>query len=282
MLNSQRYEAIDYLAIGHITVDLADGTPRLGGSATYAALTAQAMGLRAGIVTAWGEELPADALEDIQIVNTPVEHSTNFENIYLVDGRQQRLHHLASPLEFHMIPQAWRETPIVHLAPVIGEVSPRILSYFPEATRAVTPQGWLREWDAGGQVRAGAWPEGAHVLRQSDAAVISVEDVEGDEALIEQMAASCPVLAITHGAGGARLFLNGESHNLDAEETEQIDPTGAGDIFAAAFFVRLHYGRDALAAAQFANQVAARSVERRGLEGVPTRDEIYDLLPEAV
>jgi sugar/nucleoside kinase (ribokinase family) len=181
-----------------------------------------------------------------------------------------------------MIPQAWRETPIVHLAPVIGEVSPRILSYFPEATRAVTPQGWLREWDAGGQVRAGAWPEGAHVLRQSDAAVISVEDIEGDEALIEQMAASCPVLAVTHGAGGARLFLNGESHSLDAEETEQIDPTGAGDIFAAAFFVRLHYGRDALAAAQFANQVAARSVARRGLEGVPTRDEIYDLLPEAV
>lgn len=282
MLNSQRYENIDYLAIGHLTVDLVDGTRRLGGSAAYAALTAQAMGLKAGMLTAYGDELPIDALAGVAIANSPVEHSTTFENTYSQEGRQQRLHHWATSLEFHIIPQVWRETPIVHLAPVAVEVSPRILSYFPEATRCVTPQGWLREWDGEGRVRAGAWPEGAHVLRQSDAAVISMEDVEGDEALIEQMAAACAVLAVTEGARGARLFLNGGSRALEAVDARQVDPTGAGDIFAAAFFVRLHYGRDPLAAAEFANQVAARSVERPGLEGVPTRDEIYDLMPEAV
>lgn len=282
MLNDPRFKAIDYLAIGHVTVDRVEGEARLGGSAAYAALTAQAMGLKAGIVTSWGEELPAEALEGISIANSRVEHSTTFENQYSDEGRTQRLHSIAEPLEFHLIPTVWRETPIVHLAPVAGEVSPRILQYFSEAMRVVTPQGWLREWDQAGRVRPGAWPESAHVLRQCEAAVISMEDVQGDEAQIEQMAAACRVLAVTEGEQGATLYVTGEKHKLDAKPVEPLDPTGAGDIFAAAFFVRLRYGHDPLAAADFANQVAARSIARAGLAGAPTRDDIYDLMPEVV
>ena len=48
---------IDYLLIGHITQDITTEGPRLGGSVTYSALTAQAIGLRVGIVTSFAEEL---------------------------------------------------------------------------------------------------------------------------------------------------------------------------------------------------------------------------------
>jgi sugar/nucleoside kinase (ribokinase family) len=61
-----------------------------------------------------------------------------------------------------------------------------------------------------------------------------------------------------------------------------VDATGAGDIFAAAFFIRLHTTRDPWEAARFATQLAAYSVTRPGLEGVPTQEEIDACMVEVL
>ncbi|HET6789000.1 MAG TPA: carbohydrate kinase family protein, partial [Aquabacterium sp.] len=57
-------------------------------------------------------------------------------------------------------------------------------------------------------------------------------------------------------------------------KVKEVDATGAGDIYAAAFFVRLYTTRDPWEAARFATQFAAYSVSRPGLEGIPTEQEI--------
>lgn len=277
-----RLETIDYLAIGHITVDLTDDGPRLGGSAAYAALTAQALGLRAGILTAWAEELPLGSLAELPIVNIGAEVSSTFQNIYSPSGRKQRYHGDAPALEFHHIPEVWRNTRILHLAPVANEVSPRILSYFPEALLSLTPQGWLRVWDVDGHVGVADWEEAEHVLGRADAAVLALEDVGGQEGQIERLAAACPALVVTRGESGATLYAQGEETHIAALPVRKmVDPTGAGDVFAAAFFIRLHQGSNAPEAARFAATLAAQSVQRVGLDGVPTRDEILDLMAEA-
>ncbi len=277
-----RLEPIDYLAIGHITVDQTPEGPRLGGSAAYAALTAQALGWRAGIVTAWAEELPLGPLADLPIINLGADKSSTFENIYTPTGRLQRYSGEAAFLEFHLIPEAWRNPRVLHLAPVAREVSPRIMKFVEDSFVGVTPQGWLREWDAAGQVRVTHWEEGSLVLNRADAAVLSRADVSGDQTQIERLAAACPLLVVTEGKDGATVYAQGEQHHIPAPAVQAIDPTGAGDIFAAAFFVQLYQGAEARDAARFATLLAARSVERRGLEGVPTREEIYDLTPEAL
>ena len=46
-------QPIDYLVLGHITCDVSTDGYRLGGTATYATLTARALGLRVGVVTSW-------------------------------------------------------------------------------------------------------------------------------------------------------------------------------------------------------------------------------------
>lgn len=281
MSSPERIEPVDYLAIGHITIDETPLGPRLGGSVAYAALTAQALGLKAGIVTAWGEELPLSLLENIPIVNLGAEASTRFENVYGPHGRGQRILAQAPFLEFHMIPEAWRSPRILHLAPVAREVSPSILKYFEGSLIGVTPQGWLREWDHTGRVQLGDWIEAEPVLSRSDVCILGREDLAGKSEDAEQLAAICPILVITEGKNGATLYTQGESHKIVAPDAEEVDPTGAGDIFAAAFLVRLHLNGDPLDAAQFATQLAARSVQRSGLEGAPTRDEIYDLMAEA-
>jgi len=61
---------------------------------------------------------------------------------------------------------------------------------------------------------------------------------------------------------------------LRPPQVQELDATGAGDIFAAAFFARFHQTRDPWEAARFAVNLAAHSVTRPGLSGIPTRTEI--------
>jgi sugar/nucleoside kinase (ribokinase family) len=53
-------------------------------------------------------------------------------------------------------------------------------------------------------------------------------------------------------------------------------------VFAAAFFARLLDTRDPWEAARFANQIAAISVTRPGLQGVPTHAEVQKCLMEVL
>ena len=52
------------------------------------------------------------------------------------------------------------------------------------------------------------------------------------------------------------------------------DPTGAGDVFAATLFTRLHETGDPIEAARYAAYVAAISVEGPGSSVIPSRAEI--------
>ena len=282
MQNIVPLDPVDYLVIGHISCDLTPGGARLGGTATYAALTARALGLRTGVVTSWGGELPLDILDGIQVSNMVVEHSTTFENIYTLDRRQQIIHHLAPDILYNNIPRSWRGAPIVHIGPIAGEGKSLVDGEFPTSMLGLTPQGWLRTWDEEGHVQIGSWLEALQALPKADAVVFSIEDVGGDEEQIEAMVNRSRVLVVTEGAAGARLYWNGDLRRFRALHVKEVDPTGAGDIFAAAFFWRFSITHDPWTAAKFATQLASFSVTRRGLEGIPTRQEIQTCLVEVI
>ena len=273
-------EPIDYLVVGHITRDLTEEGPRIGGTVAYAGLTARALGLRVGIVTSWGEEDTLGPLGDIPIANLAADKSTTFENLNAPDGRVQIIHSVASRLDLHLIPETWRSAPIVHLGPVAQEVEPGLVRYFPASLICLTPQGWLRAWDQEGSVFPTEWPEAPFLLSQAGAVVISVEDVEGDESRIEEMASHCRVLAVTEAAEGARLYWHGDVRRFRRIAIKEVDPTGAGDIFAAAFFTRLHSTRDPWEAARFATNLSSFSVTRTGLDSIPTAAEIEESMVE--
>jgi sugar/nucleoside kinase (ribokinase family) len=282
MQNIVPLNPVDYLVIGHIACDLTPDGPRLGGTATYAALTGRALGLRVGVVTAWGGEIPLDILDGIQVCSTLVEHSTTFENIYASNGRQQIIHHIAPDILYENIPRIWREAPVIHIGPIAGEGKTLADGRFTSSILGMTPQGWLRTWDEDGRVHVGIWPESLQALSKANAAVVSMEDVDGDEEQIEAMANKCRVLAVTEAAAGARLYWNGDLRRFRALQVKEVDPTGAGDIFAAAFFWRLSTTHDPWTAAKFATQLSSYSVTRRGLEGIPTKQEIQSCLVEVM
>lgn len=275
-------QPVDYLVIGHVAEDITPNGVQLGGTVSYSALTARALGMRVGIVTSSAKDAPLRALDGIQIFNIPAEHSTTFENVRTETGRRQTLHHQAALLSFSHIPQHWRNSPIVHLAPIAQELEASISEKFPSALLGITPQGWMRKWNENGQVAACAWENNEQILGQAGAVVMSVEDVNRDLELVEEMAHHTRVLCLTEGEAGAVLYWNGDRRRFRPTVMKEVDATGAGDIFAAAFFVRLFHTRDPWEAARFATQLAARSVTRAGLNGIPTSKEVDECLMEVL
>ena len=282
MISLVPLEPVDYLVIGHLTEDVTPAGLRLGGTAAFSALTARAFGLRAGIVTSVGEATSLEALGGIPIMNAPTQHSTTFKNLRTPSGRKQVLVHRAADISLGSLPDVWRKAAIVHLGPVAQELPPRAAGDFPAAMLGITPQGWMRAWDDAGNVTPCVWSSAGQILPKAGAVVISREDVQGDEDAIHAMAQQTRVLAVTEGAAGSVLYWNGDSRRFRAPRVTEVDDVGAGDVFAAALFIRLYMTRDPWEAARFATLLAARSVTRPGFEGIPTSRDIEACSMEVV
>jgi sugar/nucleoside kinase (ribokinase family) len=172
-----------------------------------------------------------------------------------------------------VVPPDWKAT-IVHLGPVARECSPALVDAFEDSFIGVTPQGWMRRWDEAGHVHAGEWERAERVLARADCVVLSEEDIRGDVNTVAHYAARTRLLVVTAGARGCTVYECGRGHHHPALSVHEVDPTGAGDIFAAAFFVWQQRGGDASGAARFANCVAAHSVTRVGPASTPCHEEI--------
>lgn len=267
---------LDYLVIGHVTRDrVPGGSFSVGGTVAYAGRAAQALGCHVGVVTSAEETLNLDHViphAAIQLVQAPA--TTTFGNEYTPAGRAQTVETVAAPLTADAVPPAWRNAGVVHLGPVARECDPSMAEIFPTSFLGLTPQGWMRRWDEAGRVHTAPWESADALLPLADAVVISEEDVEGDEKLVSRWAARTSVLVVTRGAAGCTMHVGGNHRSLPGFPAVEEDPTGAGDVFAAALFVRMWQGDDPWTAARLANCVAAVSVGRPGLSGTPTPAEV--------
>jgi 1D-myo-inositol 3-kinase len=264
---------IDYLIVGHVAKDVTADGFTLGGTVTYAGLTALRLGARVGIVTASSEDLdlvssyPGARLRVVTSATT-----TTFENTYSRDGRRtQRLLARANCIGIEDVPETWRSSPIVHLAPLAAEFGPELVSEFPEAgVVGLTPQGWMRRWDADRIVLPVEPPELDHPeYKRLDAVIVSDADFGYQWTVIERFATSNRLTIVTRGDQGARLYADGQQRDFAAYRANVVDPTGAGDVFAAAFLLRWRQTGNVDEAMDFANCAASFSVEGIGTSALP-------------
>ncbi len=268
----------EYLLIGHIAHDVTPHGPHLGGTVSYAARTAVAFGLRVGIVTSAASDepllndLPAEAL----VISVPAPHTTTFENRYTANGRIQYMYHRATPLSLEAVPPTWQRARLVHLAPIAYEVDSALAGAFGTSRVCATPQGWMRRREQDGRVQAIDWVAAEQVLPQTRLTVLSEEDIKHNPALEGDFAALAPLMVVTRGAQGGTLYQNGQARDFSAPLTEEVEPTGAGDIFATALHIALDRLGDLDAALGIATQLASQSVARRGYASLPTPQEVAD------
>ena len=229
---------IDYLVIGHISTDLTPTGSRVGGTVAYAGRTACSLGCRTAVLTsASASDDHAGTLPRIDIRRVPADATTVFENIYDTEGRRQIIHSRAKDLVFDHLPSDWRQAPIVHFAPIADEIDPRMILQFPGTLIGLTPQGWMRGWDRIGNVFARDWFAASEFFPVASAVILSEEDLPNPQAL-DRYRRWSRLLVLTCGSRGCKVFQQGDMRHVPVTPVQEADPTGAGDIFAAAFLIR--------------------------------------------
>ncbi len=280
----------DYLVIGHVCKDMLDHNRHMpGGTVLYSALAARRLGMQAAIVTSCS---PADdALLDIArkegvwIERVASPFTTTFHNYYDRWGRRtQVLSGQAAMLKFDDVPPEWRDARIVHLGPVAQELPEGLPRRFGHVQLlGITPQGWMRQWDGEGNVSQSASPISGSLqgLPSNAFLVVSMEDLGHRPDRKRDYITLATRVAVTNGPEETYLCYNAGCFPVPAFKANVVDPTGAGDVFAAALFVRYIETGDLMQSATFAHAAAACNIEGRGLAGVPYRQEVEERLEAA-
>jgi sugar/nucleoside kinase (ribokinase family) len=260
----------DYTTVGHVTCDvLEDGTRRPGGGAFYSALQAARLGERTLILTkgepAELEELLAPYRSEFELRVLPARHTTTLATSGIGAQRRQRVLAWAGA-----ITEALEvDTSILHLAAVARETPIRW------SGRAdfvgLTPQGLVREWGKDGEVRLGQLDPRA-LPQRFDALVLSDRERDWCGPLFATHGPSVTdgAIAVTAGAAPTEILLPGGTVERVpvAPRTAPRDDLGAGDVFAAAFFIALREGRDPAEAASSGHAAAAVRIAGIGAAAV--------------
>lgn len=265
------------LAVGHVTWDKGvAGKDVLGGSVSYAALTAKKLGWDAAVLTSASEDFdPKRDMPGIAVTARASRQTSRFMNRYDAQGnRSQYLLARADDVDVTHVPPEWRKPDALLLGSVASEIPKHAARAFEAGVVGALAQGWLRHFAADGEITPQPWPDPASDLFGVHVLFLSVHDVAGDVAKARAMLELVPIVALTRGWEGMDLITRDAVHSVPTLPRTEVDPTGAGDVFASAFMVRYHETHDPLEAAAFASCAASCVVEGVGTSTLGDRAEV--------
>jgi cytidine kinase len=242
--------------LGNLLVDdivFPDGSTRMaeaGGAILYASLGAAMWGTRVGCVSLVGTDYPDAMLEALASrgVDLTGAHRLDRPGVrtwLLYEGHLRRLvhrlgcptHEQVSPGPEH-IPHAWAPSPAFHLCPMPFAVQRRVLeSLAADASRFVSVDPHL-------PVTEETLDDWRRALANADAFFpgedeLLLDDAAGDpeRVLSRLVTGRLRFIALKQGARGGILYDAREDrfHRWLGRAEKVVDPTGAGDAFAAGF-----------------------------------------------
>jgi 1D-myo-inositol 3-kinase len=259
----------DLLVLGHVTCDEFGNELRLGGAAGYAARAAALLGIDTALVTVapLGSLLlpPLAETPGLSLHVSPSDVMTTFALDYRGPRRRLVLRASARPVTLDDVPQAWRSPRVVYAGSVFGECDRALVDAFAGAHVIAALQGWLRRRAADGAIEPALSPEALEPPASVGSAVLSEEDHPAAEEIAARFAARGAFVALTRGPRGATILHRDGRIEIPAAPAEEVDPTGAGDVFGLVFGLALASGHPAAEAGRRAALAAARVVEGPGL-----------------
>ena len=266
-----------FLAIGHFCQDVTPNGYTIGGGAAYSTVTARNLGLGTHAVTSVAEDFNRKnpVLDRINVTYHDSIETTIFDNQYDQYGkRRQMILGIGDKLQPSHIPIELQNTDIVYLCPIADEVDPELVRCFKHCLIGVTPQGWMRQWGSSRQVRPKRWDTAEKILSHTDILVLSDEDILANPKDLDKYIQWTKIVVLTRGKNGAVLYENGQVIESSSYSVKEVDPTGAGDVFAAAFLINYYDTGSSVSALNFAHCVASFAVEGRGLTAIPTLEQV--------
>ena len=262
------------MILGHVTRDIFGSSSRVGGAAAFAARAAVSLGIEARLVTVAPDDAPELAelrrLPGLELVVARSDRITTFRHEYVAQRRQLWLVERARALALDDIPAAWRAPELLYAGPVAGECDEALLDGLSAAYAMGCIQGWLRDPVAGQRVRPRRLPGPCRIPLALRAVSFSASDHPGAAELSRELSHAGVRVAVTRGRRGARVAWREGEGWVPAVPAIEVDPTGAGDVFALVFGLSCWAGHEPLEAGRRAALAAARVVEGPGLGTLDT------------
>lgn len=254
----------DLVLLGNLLVDdvvFPDGRTRMGqpgGAMLYASLAASLWGARAGCVSLQGDDYPERALEQLRergVATDGVRRlgRNGVRTWLLYEGRVRRVvHRLGGPSHEQVSPEAedvpgpWRGAPAFHLAPMPIALQERLAARLGAAGAHLSldphepiTEASLPRWREA-LAHANAFFPSEDELRLKDAQTDPHRALRRLAGGIERL----ELVAFKRGAKGGLLYDVRADRVLawDARTRGVVDPTGAGDAFAAGFVIARRRG----------------------------------------
>lgn len=255
-----------YLAIGSVCWDVVEGDdrPRLGGSVLFASRVALAAGWDAHVVTSGTPELEAAvraALPGVEVTVQPSEHDTVMAFSRYADLGPRAVPTVADPIDLTTTPISLADADVVHLAPIMGEITTDLFGQLAGARFVgITPQGLLRRREERTHALKLLTAPGTWWADGTNAVVVSESEYDR---ISEPLILGGRAVAVTRGENGCFGWCGDELVDLPGVHLDAISPTGtigAGDVFAAALFLALASGEPFASAMDRANRRAAAHV----------------------
>ncbi len=215
---------MEFLVVGHVTLDRGPHRPRLGG-AVYAALALRGKG-RVVLLTRGPEWLPGAMPGGVEVVLRHSQRITEFQISRGGSGRILRLLFRGEDISPADLPDLSGFDAVI-LDPVIGECD-RLLPLVPVEKLSADAQGFVRSAPGGLVVLRRRDPFPARVLHGSPSEIEALGGPHRVSRVVEH-------LLITSGPGGGTLLAGGRRVKMPKPNFRIEDDTGAGDYLLASY-----------------------------------------------
>lgn len=258
------------LCVGQVTHDRYGADIVAGGCAFFGARCAAGLGAQVRLFTSYGDDFSCSRdLAGLEVHALQGGYTTVFTNLYPPGERRiQKVETVSAPLRAADLPASWRKADVLLLAPVFGEIEPADgwFSLMDAAFRAVCLQGFMKTADAAGRVTAGVSLRERPFFDRADAFFLSEEDIAcfGGPDLLPFLMQRADLVFVTRAQDGCDIYTPGGRLHAGVYPTKAVDPTGAGDTFAAACTLGLFAGLDPGNAARLGAAAASVVVEFQG------------------
>jgi sugar/nucleoside kinase (ribokinase family) len=249
--------------LGNLSLDLVDGRPpRVGGAPFHAGRALAALRVPSVVRAKCAEAERPRLLPPLEALGLPVEwrrgaSTAAYAMSYSNDVRTMEVRELGEP---------WTATEVSGLGADWVHVGALFQGEFPdEALAALTEGGARVSFDGQGLVRPPRTgplelepaPD-TTFLRYVSVLKLSEEEARALVGRLEERSLSAlgvPEVVVTFGSHGCIVVARGRLVHVPADPIDGVDPTGAGDAFAAAYIVARSRGNGPRAAAQRATKL---------------------------
>lgn len=290
---------VEAVVVGHFSLDENVG-PRarvsnvLGGAPIYSGSTFSKLDLKARICSCIGEDQYERAIgfcKNLGIDYTGLHvcgrKTLRFQNFYDEEGnRFQRCYNVPRKLSPKDIPKKYLRCSVYYISPIMNEITLNFLESirFKENIVMLDPQGIMRRVNEDGEVslvfeeeRLIKFFEKVDIVKigKDEAKAIGLD---GKELLKLVRNSGAKIGIITRGKDPVIVSYEKGMFEVETIDVNVGDPTGAGDVFGAAFLTEYMRSKNVRRAVKFANIAAGLKIRYRGPEGFPTQEDIEKLL----